>query len=79
MKKILVLYFTLFFIQNCISQGISIGEMSQNLSIIPLTIKKDFNSIDSTFVYAIVLYFHCTINDVISSFFNESWRENKHS
>ena len=53
MKKILLLYFTLLFIQNCISQGISIGEMSQNLSIIPLTIKKDFNSIDSTFVYAI--------------------------
>ena len=53
MKKILVFYVTLFFIQNCISQGISIGQISQNLSIIPLTIKKDLHSIDSTFVYAI--------------------------
>ena len=43
MRKKLLLAFTLFFVQNAISQGISIGEVCQNLNIIPLTIKKNLN------------------------------------
>ncbi len=68
MRKKLLLAFTLFFVQTAISQGISLGEISQNLSIIPLTVKKDLHSIDSTFVYAI---------DTISLPFFDDFSSNK--
>jgi hypothetical protein len=51
MKKSILIIFGVFVCAPLFSQGISLGESSQNLKLLPITIKKDLNSIDSSFIY----------------------------
>lgn len=51
MKKSILIIFSIFICTCFFSQEISLGESSQNLKLLPLTIKKDLNSIDSSFIY----------------------------
>ena len=51
MKKSVLIIFGVFVCASFFSQGISIGESSQNLKLTPVQIKKDLNSIDSSFIY----------------------------
>ena len=51
MKKSILIIFGVFVCASFFSQGISIGESSQNLKLTPVQIKKDLNSIDSSFIY----------------------------
>ncbi len=51
MKKSVLIIFGVFVCAAFFSQGISIGESSQNLKLTPVQIKKDLNSIDSSFIY----------------------------
>ena len=51
MKKSILFIFHVFLSTFLFSQGISIGESSQNLKLTPIQIKKDLNSIDSSFIY----------------------------
>jgi len=51
MKKSILTIFSVFICASYFSQGISLGESSQNLKLLPITIKKDLNSIDSSFIY----------------------------
>jgi hypothetical protein len=51
MKKSILTIFGVFVCASFFSQGISIGESSQNLKLTPVQIKKDLNSIDSSFIY----------------------------
>ena len=51
MKKSILIIFGVFVCAAFFSQGISIGESSQNLKLTPVQIKKDLNSIDSSFIY----------------------------
>ena len=51
MKKSGLIIFGVFVCASFFSQGISIGESSQNLKLTPVQIKKDLNSIDSSFIY----------------------------
>ncbi|MCF8328956.1 MAG: T9SS type A sorting domain-containing protein [Crocinitomicaceae bacterium] len=51
MKKSILTIFGVFICASYFSQGISLGESSQNLKLLPITIKKDLNSIDSSFIY----------------------------
>ena len=51
MKKSILFVFHVFVSTFLFSQGISIGESSQNLKLTPIQIKKDLNSIDSSFIY----------------------------
>ena len=51
MKKSILFVFHVFLTTFLFSQGISIGESSQNLKLTPIQIKKDLNSIDSSFIY----------------------------
>jgi len=51
MKKSILFVFHVFLSTFLFSQGISIGESSQNLKLTPIQIKKDLNSIDSSFIY----------------------------
>lgn len=51
MKKSILIIFGVFVCASLFSQGISLGESSQNLKLTPVQIKKDLNSIDSSFIY----------------------------
>ena len=51
MKKSVLIIFGVFVCASFFSQGISIGESNQNLKLTPVQIKKDLNSIDSSFIY----------------------------
>lgn len=52
--KRLVLFIVLVLTANAwFAQGISLGEISQNLKLLPFNIKKDLHTFDSTFQYAV--------------------------
>ena len=51
MKKSILIIFSIFICTCFFSQEISLGESSQNLKLTPVQIKKDLNSIDSSFIY----------------------------
>ena len=71
MKKSILIIFSIFICTCFFSQGISLGESSQNLKLLPLAIKKDLNSIDSSFIYFVDTLALPFFDDFSSSKFQE--------
>lgn len=53
MKKHILFFISIIICEFSFSQGISIGEIGQNLKLKPIYALKDLNSIDSTFIYTV--------------------------
>ena len=53
MKKHILFFMSIIVCEFSFSQGISIGEIGQNLKLKPINALKDLNSIDSTFIYTL--------------------------
>ena len=53
MKKHILFFMSIIVCELSFSQGISIGEIGQNLKLKPINALKDLNSIDSTFIYTV--------------------------
>jgi hypothetical protein len=71
MKKSILFVFSVFVCTFLFSQGISIGESSQNLKLTPVQIKKDLNSIDSSFIYFVDTLILPFFDDFSSNKFQE--------